>query len=66
MDTGPFRSDSSRYRAALDYLYQRINYERTTDIPYRSQSFKLDRMRALLQALGSPERRLKIVHVAGT
>jgi len=50
----------------LDWLFQRINYERTTDIPYRSRNFKLDRMQAFLQQLGNPQDRLKIIHVAGT
>ncbi len=59
-------ADSPSYQEALDYLFQRINYERTTDIPYRSRSFKLDRMQSLMDALGNPERKLKVVHVAGT
>ncbi|MBI1249103.1 bifunctional folylpolyglutamate synthase/dihydrofolate synthase [bacterium] len=59
-------ADSPRYQQALEYLFQRINYERTTQIPYRSRSFKLDRMQALMDALGNPERKSKIIHVAGT
>ncbi|GAA4435581.1 folylpolyglutamate synthase/dihydrofolate synthase family protein [Bremerella cremea] len=66
MDASQTAPDSPLYQESLDYLFQRINYERTTDIPYRSRSFKLDRMQALMDALGNPERQLKIVHVAGT
>lgn len=66
MEAGPIGSDSSRYQETLDYLFQRINYERTTDIPYRSRGFKLGRMQELMDALGNPERRLKTIHVAGT
>ena len=66
MEAGPIGSDSSRYQEALDYLFQRINYERTTDIPYRSRGFKLGRMQELMDALGNPERRLKTIHIAGT
>ena len=44
----------------------RINYEQTDAVPYHARGMKLDRMRQLLNRLGSPERKLKIVHVAGT
>lgn len=52
--------------AALEFLTQRINYEQTSSIPYRSRNFKLERMRTLLRHLGDPHLRLKVVHVAGT
>jgi dihydrofolate synthase/folylpolyglutamate synthase len=52
--------------AALDYLFGRIDYERTRAIPYRSRGFKLDRMRRLVEYLGNPQDALRIVHVAGT
>ncbi|MEW4565984.1 folylpolyglutamate synthase/dihydrofolate synthase family protein [Bremerella sp. JC770] len=66
MDASRSETDSPQYQQALDWLFQRINYERTTDIPYRSRSFKLDRMQDFLQRLGNPQDQLKIVHVAGT
>jgi dihydrofolate synthase/folylpolyglutamate synthase len=44
----------------------RINYERTTVIPYQERYLKLDRMRQLLTRLGQPDAGMKIVHVAGT
>ena len=56
----------SDYRSALDFLLHRINYERTTNIPYRSAEFKLDRMRRLLSAIGDPHLGLAAVHIAGT
>ena len=40
-----------------------INYERRTPA---AEDLKLDRMRALLARLGNPQRRLRIVHVAGS
>lgn len=52
--------------AALAFLMQRINYERTSSIPYRSRNFKLDRMRELLGRLGNPQHRLRVVHIGGT
>ena len=44
----------------------RINYERTTTVPYNQRQLKLDRMRLLLVRLGQPDAGMKIVHVAGT
>jgi dihydrofolate synthase/folylpolyglutamate synthase len=54
------------YASALEFLYDRINYERTSQIPYRSAEFKLDRMRDLMRRLGEPQHRVPTVHVAGT
>lgn len=52
------------YPAALKHLNERVNYER--GIPLRGPDFRLARMRALLDALESPERNLRCVHVAGS
>lgn len=49
----------------LEFLYGRINYERTS-MPSGGQGLKLDRMRDLLRALGNPHFALPSVHVAGT
>ena len=54
------------YQAALKFLFGRINYERTANVPYRSSQFKLQRMRDLLAQLGDPHRQLRAIHVAGT
>ncbi len=51
---------------ALAFLTSRIDYERTSTVPYSQRDFRLDRMRQLLERLGDPQRRLRIVHVAGT
>ena len=51
---------------ALDFLLQRINYERTTSVPYQSSEFKLDRMRRLMGLLGDPQSAVKAIHIAGT
>src|ERR1700679_4088904 len=48
---------------ALAFWYRRIDFERKSPKP---DDLKLDRMRAVLRALGDPHRRLRIVHVAGT
>lgn len=52
--------------AAQEFLLARINYENFATVPYREREFRLDRMRELLDRLGNPDRRLPIVHVAGT
>jgi dihydrofolate synthase/folylpolyglutamate synthase len=54
------------YAEALDYLYSLVNYERAPMATYSPESLNLDRMRALLAALGNPHERYKTVHVAGT
>src|SRR5687768_15109661 len=52
--------------SALEFLFSRINYERTTQIPYRTGGLKLERMQALLSFVGDPHLSLPIIHVAGT
>ncbi len=51
---------------ALEYLVSRIDYERSLTIPYGQRTFKLDRMRNLLERLGCPQLAYPVVHVAGT
>lgn len=52
--------------SALEFLLGRVNYERTSALPYRSAEFKLDRMRSLLALLGDPHLAFPAVHIAGT
>ncbi|MHC4917544.1 MAG: bifunctional folylpolyglutamate synthase/dihydrofolate synthase [Planctomycetota bacterium] len=54
------------YAAALEYLYGFVNFERQTPGQAASKVFNLDRIRALAERLGRPERRFRSVHVAGT
>lgn len=54
------------YQQAVNFLLDRINYERSQHMPYSDRAFKLDRMRQLLERLGNPHLQLRIVHVAGT
>jgi dihydrofolate synthase/folylpolyglutamate synthase len=56
----------SDYNSALEFLLGRVNFERTTTVPYQSATFKFDRMRRLLALVGDPHRGLKAVHLAGT
>ena len=57
---------ADRGASASDFLLHRINYERTTSVPYQSGEFKLDRMRRLMHLLGDPHLGLKAIHIAGT
>ena len=54
------------YDAALRYLFSATDYEQMRRVRYNADTFSLDRMERLLAALGSPHRRLRTVHVAGT
>jgi dihydrofolate synthase/folylpolyglutamate synthase len=56
-------SPRQAYEDALAFWYGRVNYEQRTPQP---DDLKLDRMKALLARLGNPERRLRLVHVAGS
>jgi dihydrofolate synthase/folylpolyglutamate synthase len=51
------------YEQAIAFWYSRINYEQRSARP---SDLKLDRMRALLQALGEPDESLRFVHIAGS
>ena len=51
------------YDEALAFWCGRIDFERKSPKP---GDLKLDRMRSVLQALGNPHDRLRIIHVAGT
>src|SRR2546423_10040298 len=51
------------YHEARAFWYGLINYEQRTPSP---ADLKLDQMRALMARLGDPQRRLRILHVAGS
>ncbi len=54
------------YREALSYLYSLTNYERVPIGASTYETLKVDRMQRLLDALGNPHEKYRIVHVAGT
>ncbi len=54
------------YQQALNFLYDRIDYEKIGHAPYTANHYRLDRMRQLLELLGRPQDRYTIVHIAGT
>jgi dihydrofolate synthase/folylpolyglutamate synthase len=57
---------SIRRADALQFLLGRENYERWQKMPYDPARMGIERMRQLLEAIGSPQENLPIVHVAGT
>lgn len=52
------------YQAALDYVWGLVNFE--TKPPAQREPYTLDRMRALLDAVGNPQNRVPAVHVTGS
>lgn len=54
------------YQRALDYLYSFVDYSLKHASELAKADFNLDRMRALLAALGDPHSRYPVLHVAGT
>lgn len=54
------------YQGALRWLLSHTDHERMRIVSYNHRTFNLDRMRSLLEKLGSPQDALKCVQVAGT
>jgi dihydrofolate synthase/folylpolyglutamate synthase len=59
-------SDISNYSNAVRWLLERPDFERVRVVRYGEETFKLERMRALLERLGNPHEQFRSVHVAGT
>lgn len=51
------------YEEAIQFWFGRVNYEHKSP---QIGDFKLDRMRRLLDLLGNPHLRLRIIHIAGS
>jgi dihydrofolate synthase/folylpolyglutamate synthase len=54
------------YEQAVEFLFNRVNFERLSGTQYSVDDFKLDRMRELLRRLGNPQAAIPAVHIAGT
>ena len=54
------------YNRALDYLYSYVDYSLKHISELARAEFNLDRMFALLEELGNPQKKYPIIHVAGT
>ncbi len=54
------------FSSAVNYLLEQTDFERMRVVQYDENTFKLDRMRTLLDALGNPQEKVSMIHVAGT
>jgi dihydrofolate synthase/folylpolyglutamate synthase len=54
------------YKQALNYLFDRTDYERHLRLRYNVTTFDLNRMRKLLAALGDPHKKIETAHIGGT
>jgi dihydrofolate synthase / folylpolyglutamate synthase len=65
--TIPHMTDTEiAYNQALDYLYSFVDYSLKHISELAKAEFNLDRMYALMQELGNPQKKYPILHVAGT
>jgi len=54
------------YESAVNYLESFIDYEKKTNYAYNPRLWNLERMRLLLNSLGEPHQKLKVIHIAGS
>jgi dihydrofolate synthase/folylpolyglutamate synthase len=54
------------YEQAIQYLFDKTDYERQQKLRYNVTTFDLERMNKLLKGLGNPHKKTKSVHIAGT
>ncbi len=64
--TIPRMDIETAYNQALDYIYSFVDYSLKHSSELAKADFKLDRMFALLSALGNPQNEYPIIHIAGT
>jgi dihydrofolate synthase/folylpolyglutamate synthase len=63
---GGSQVDITTYPSAVRFLNDRVDVERMRVVRYEDSAFKLDRMQAIMEALGNPQEQVRMVHVAGT
>ena len=54
------------YQQALDYLFEKTDYEKQERLRYNVTTFNLNRMQKLLSLLGNPHKKIHTVHIGGT
>lgn len=54
------------FSSAVAYLLEQTDYERMRVVQYDEDTFKLARMKEILEELGNPQDQVQMVHVAGT
>jgi dihydrofolate synthase / folylpolyglutamate synthase len=62
----PMSEIETAYNQALDYLYSYVDYSLKHISELARAEFNLDRMFALMEELGNPQKKYPIIHVAGT
>ncbi len=60
--TRPFRT----YNAAMKFLFSMTDYEQMLRVRYNRDTFSLDRMHNILEAIGNPHKKIRVAHIAGT
>jgi len=56
----------TNYEDALAYLEASLNYEKMTHWVYDGKWLNLERIANMLDVIGNPHRKLRVIHVAGT
>jgi len=56
----------TQYNQALDYLYSFVDYSLKHSSELAKADFNLNRMFALMDSMGNPQKKYPIIHVAGT
>ncbi len=56
----------TQYQAALDYIYEYIDFSLTHQDDLSVEDFTINSMHTLVKALGSPDQAYPTIHVAGT
>ena len=59
-------TEITTFANAVRYLSEQVNFERMRVVRYDEATFKLDRVRRLLEALDNPHEQIRTVHIAGT
>jgi dihydrofolate synthase / folylpolyglutamate synthase len=54
------------YSEAMQYLFDKTNYENEKGVRYNVTTFNLERMKKLLSLLGNPHTKIHTAHIAGT
>lgn len=54
------------YNSALAYIEEFIDYERSPDFARQARFYNLNRITQLLDLIGNPHEKLKVIHIAGS
>src|SRR5512133_1910356 len=54
------------YAQGMKYLFEKTDYEKQQKLRYNVTTFDLSRMHKLLKAVGNPQTKTRMIHIAGT